>query len=245
MHLYCAVDIRGGRCVRLLRGDYDAETVYSNDPVAQARSLQRQGANWIHVVDLDGARSGRASNTDVVAEIATAVDVPVQAGGGIRDIATAERWFEAGVKRVVIGTAALRDPLLVRQLAVTHDVAVGLDARSGEIATDGWRKASGVTVFDVARRFADDGVKAFVVTDIDRDGTLGGPDVAGLRRVLDTTSVEVIASGGVGTVDDLERLARLRGEHGQGLGGVIVGKALYEGRFSVAEGVAALTVGGQ
>lgn len=238
--LFCAVDIRGGRCVRLLRGDYGAETVYDDDPVARAVQMAEAGASWIHVVDLDGARSGRPENADAVAAIATAVDVPVQAGGGARSAETAEAWFEAGVARVVLGTAALRDPALVRHLASSRRIAVGLDARAGEVATDGWLKGSGRSVLDVARSFVADGVEAFVVTDIGRDGTLEGPDIAGLSAMLDAVDVDVVASGGVGRLEDLEALAHLEGRDGRRLSGVIVGAALYEGRFTVTEGAAAL-----
>lgn len=243
--LYCAVDVRGGRCVRLRQGDYGAETVYDDDPVARAVQMAEQGAGWIHVVDLDGARSGRPDNAEVVAAIAGAVPVPVQAGGGVRSIETADSWFAAGVERVVLGTAALRDPTLVRQLAGSRRVAVGLDARAGEVATDGWLQGSGRSVLDVARSFATDGVDAFVVTDISRDGTLDGPDVRGLVEVLDATGVDVIASGGVGRVEDLRALAGIEGRDGRRLSGAIVGTALYERRFTVAEAVAALAATGE
>ena len=244
MQLFAAVDIRNGRCVRLRRGDYGAETVYDTDPVARAVELASQGAGWIHVVDLDGARSGHPDNAAVVTAIAGAVDVPVQAGGGVRTAATAEAWFAAGVERVVLGTAALRDPELVRGLARSHRIAVGLDARAGDVATDGWLQGSGQSVLDVARSFAADGVDAFVVTDISRDGTLEGPDIDGLASVLDAVSVDVIASGGVGQVGDLRALAGLEGRAGRRLSGVIVGTALYEGRLTVAEAVAALAGSG-
>ena len=240
MDLYCAVDIRGGRCVRLRQGDYGAETVYDDDPVARAVEMAEAGAAWIHVVDLDGSRSGHPDNASTVAEIAASVDVPVQAGGGVRTADTAEAWFAAGVARVVLGTAALRDPALVRMLARSHRIAVGLDARAGDVATDGWLQGSGQSVLDVARSFAADGVDAFVVTDISRDGTLEGPDIDGLASVLDAVPVDVIASGGVGQLGDLTALAELEGRAERRLSGVIVGTALYEGRFTVAEAVAAL-----
>lgn len=244
MQLFAAVDIRNGRCVRLRQGDYGAETVYDTDPVARAVELASEGAGWIHVVDLDGARSGHPDNAAVVTAIAGAVDVPVQAGGGVRTAATAEAWFSAGVERVVVGTAALRDPELVRGLARSHRIAVGLDARAGDVATDGWLQGSGQSVLDVARSFAADGVDAFVVTDISRDGTLKGPDIDGLASVLDAVSVDVIASGGVGQLGDLTALAGLEGRAGRRLSGVIVGTALYEGRLTVAEAVAALAGSG-
>lgn len=239
MDLFPAIDLRGGRCVRLHQGDYGQETVYGDDPVAQAVAFAEAGAGWIHVVDLDAARSGVPENRDVVAAIAEAVDVPVQTGGGVRNTAAADQLFEAGVERVVIGTAALTDPDFVRDLARHHRVAVGLDAKAGEIATDGWLVGSGRSVLDVARSFADAGVDAFVVTDISRDGTLEGPDLTGLREVVEATPVDVIASGGVGTLDDLRALVAIEAE-GRRLAGAITGKAIYEGRFSVEEGVAVL-----
>ncbi len=244
MKLFCAVDILGGRCVRLRQGDYGAKTVYREDPVAVACEFEAGGAHWIHVVDLDGARSGRPDNAAALAAIVTAVDVPVQAGGGIRTEDTAEALFAAGVSRLVLGTAALRDPNLVRSLARRRRVAVGLDARAGEVAVEGWLKGTGRTVTDVATAFADCGVDAFVVTDIARDGMLEGPDVGGLSEILDTAGVAagVIASGGVSSLDDLRALAALRSADGVArLDGVIVGKALYERRFSVADAVAALS----
>lgn len=236
MDLYPAIDLRGGRCVRLHQGDYGQETVYGDDPVAQAVAFAEAGAGWIHVVDLDAARTGVPENRDVVAAIVEAVDVPVQAGGGVRSIEAATALFSAGVERVVIGTAALTDPDLVRTLARTRRVAVGLDSLSGEVATDGWLVASGRTVLDVARSFADAGVDAFVVTDISRDGTLAGPDLVGLADVLGATPVDVIASGGVGSIDDLDALAAIEVE-GRRLSGVIAGKAIYEGRLDVSAAI--------
>lgn len=242
MDLFPAIDIRGGRCVRLHQGDYGQETVYGDDPVAQAIAFVEAGAGWIHVVDLDAARTGVPENRDVVAAIAEAVDVPVQTGGGVRSDQAASVLFDAGVERVVIGTAALTDPDLVRRLARDHRVAVGLDAKSGEVATDGWLVGSGRTVLDVARSFADMGVDAFIVTDISRDGTLEGPDIGGLIEVLGATSVDVIASGGVGTPDDLRELAAVEVD-GRRLAGVIAGKAIYEGHVDVAEAVMLLRGG--
>lgn len=242
MDLYPAIDLRDGRCVRLHQGDYAQETVYGDDPVAQARAFADAGAGWIHVVDLDAARTGVPENRDVVAAIARAVDVPVQSGGGVRSIEAAHALFSAGVERVVIGTAALKDPDMVRALALDHRVAVGLDAKSGEVATDGWLVGSGRTVLDVARSFADAGVDAFVVTDIARDGTLEGPDLVGLTEVLGATPVDVIASGGVGTMDDLAALDAVD-VSGRRLSGVIAGKAIYEGHVDVAAAVELLGSG--
>ena len=235
MDLFPAIDLRGGKCVRLLQGDYARETVYGGDPVAMAEEFEAAGAPWVHVVDLDAARTGRPENRDVVAAIAAAVSIPVQTGGGIRDEFSAEALLDSGVRRVVIGTAALEEPALVRRLAGRHPgrVVVGLDGRAGEAALHGWTEGSGVTVLDAVARFEDAGVAAFVVTDIARDGMLAGPDVDGLRAVLARTAVDVIASGGVASLDDLHRLALLP------VAGAIVGKAIYEGVFSVEEAVAA------
>lgn len=239
MDLYPAIDLRGGRCVRLHQGDYDQETVYGDDPVAQAQAFADAGAGWIHVVDLDAAKSGVPENREVVAAIAKAVDVPVQTGGGVRSVEAAHALFAAGVERVVIGTAALKEPELVRALALDHRVAVGLDAKSGEVATDGWLQGSGRTVLDVARSFADAGVDAFIVTDISRDGTLEGPDLEGLTQVLGATPVDVIASGGVGTMEHLAALDAIQVD-GRRLSGVIAGKAIYEGHVDVGAAVAQL-----
>lgn len=244
MDLYPAIDLRGGRCVRLFQGDYAQETVYHDDPVSQARAFAAAGAGWLHVVDLDAARTGHPANRDAVARIANAVDVRVQTGGGVRDEAAADALFEAGAARVVLGTAALEQPALVARLAARYPVAVGLDARGREVAVRGWLRSSGQDLLDVARGFEDQGVEALVVTEIGRDGTLEGPDVEGLAEVLDATSLEVIASGGVGTLDDLRTLAALRGGGGRALAGVIVGRALYEARFTVAEALAALAEAG-
>ncbi|MDE0065241.1 MAG: 1-(5-phosphoribosyl)-5-[(5-phosphoribosylamino)methylideneamino]imidazole-4-carboxamide isomerase [Acidimicrobiaceae bacterium] len=239
MDLYPAIDLRGGKCVRLLQGDYAQETVYGDDPVAQALAFVEAGARWIHVVDLDAARTGLGENRAVVAAIAQTVPVPVQTGGGVRSLEVARELFDAGVERVVIGTAALRDPDLVVALARQHRVAVGLDAKSGEVATDGWLVGSGRTVAEVAGSFDDTGVDAFVLTDIGRDGTLGGPDVAGLAEILGATRTDVIASGGVGSLDDLRDLDRIEVK-GRRLSGVIAGKAFYEGRVDIAAAVAVL-----
>jgi phosphoribosylformimino-5-aminoimidazole carboxamide ribotide isomerase len=237
--VYPAIDIRDGRCVRLVQGDYDRETVYREDPVEQARDFAAAGARWIHVVDLDAARTGEPVNRSAIAAVAAAVDVQIQAGGGVRDQASAEALFECGVARVVLGTAALERPALVRLLAKRCSVAVGLDERDGEIAVRGWRRGSGRSTLDLVKEFEDAGVAAFVVTEIGRVGTLEGPDLDGLGSVLEATSIPVIASGGVGFVTDLVALGDLRrGE--RGLDGVIIGRALYEGRFDLGQALAAV-----
>lgn len=240
MELYPAIDLRGGRCVRLRQGDYGDETVYGDDPVAVARGFASAGARWVHMVDLDAARSGEPVNRPAIAAVAASVGARVQAGGGVRDEASAEALFDAGVARVVLGTAAMEDPQLVARLAAAHasGVAVGLDSRGGEVAVRGWTEGAGVPLLDAVRRFEDVGVAALVVTEISRDGTLSGPDLEGLAAVLGATTVDVIASGGVGDLDDLVALARLEvGD--RALSGVIVGKALYEGVFTVEHALTA------
>ncbi|MGH1505820.1 MAG: 1-(5-phosphoribosyl)-5-[(5-phosphoribosylamino)methylideneamino]imidazole-4-carboxamide isomerase [Acidimicrobiales bacterium] len=239
MILYPAIDLRGGRCVRLHQGDYDAETVYGDDPVAQARSFVDQGAEWLHMVDLDAALTGEPTNRAVIAEVCAAIDIPVEVGGGVRSVEAAQALFDAGVTRVVIGTAALEKPELVHELAPKHAVAVGLDARGGEVATHGWTERTGRTVGELAAEFADAGVAALVVTEISRDGTLEGPDVDGLSELLAATEIPVIASGGVGSLDHLRTLAGIE-VAGRRFEGSIVGKAIYEGAFTVAEAISAI-----
>ena len=239
MQLFPAIDLLDGRAVRLYQGDYDRETIYNDDPVAQAHLFADEGAQWIHVVDLDAARTGTPRNREVIAAIAAAVDVPIQTGGGVRSVEAADALFDAGVARVVIGTAALEEPELVAALAARVPVAVGLDARGREVAVRGWEQGSGRDLLDVARGFADVGVEALIVTEIGRDGTLEGPDLDGLGEVLDATELPVIASGGVGTIADLIALAGLRSA-GRRLSGAIVGRALYEGAFTLRGAIEAL-----
>ena len=240
MDLYPAIDLRGGRCVRLAQGDFSRETVYGDDPVAVARSFAAAGAPWIHVVDLDAALTGTAVNAAVIGAVARSVEVPVQAGGGVRSEEAAAALLAAGVSRVVVGTAALSEPGLVRRLAQAHPgaVAVGLDHRQGEVVVRGWTEGSGRDLLAVVAELEDAGAAAFVVTNVERDGMLAGPDGAGLAAVVQATSVDVIASGGVSGPDDVRTLAALEAG-GRRLSGVIVGRALYEGRLTVEEGVAA------
>lgn len=234
MELYPAIDLRDGRCVRLYQGDYDRETVYGDDPAAQARLFDGAGSPWIHVVDLDAARTGRPENRAIVASIAGAVGAQVQTGGGVRSIEAASSLLDAGVARVVIGTAALEQPDLVARVAERGDVAVGLDVRGREVAVHGWKRGSGRDIEEVAATFEEVGVEAFVVTQIAVDGTLEGPDVEGLASLLELTEVDVIASGGVGVLDHLRQLREVE-RGGRRLSGVIVGRALYEGAFTVEE----------
>ncbi len=240
MLLYPAIDLRGGRVVRLYQGDFDKETAYGMDPVAVAEGYAAAGARWIHTVDLDAARTGTPENRPVIAAVAKAVGpgVKIQASGGVRDQASAEELLACGVDRVVLGTAAVENPELVCDLAGHHQVAVGIDARDREVAVRGWTEGSGVDLFELLARFADSGVAAVIVTDIGRDSTLEGPDLEGLAAVLEATDIPVIASGGVGALPDLEALATLDAS-GRTLAGAIVGKALYEGKFTVEEAIAA------
>jgi phosphoribosylformimino-5-aminoimidazole carboxamide ribotide isomerase len=233
--LYPAIDLRGGRVVRLAKGDYDAETVYGDDPVAVAESFAEAGAPWVHVVDLDAARSGDPVNRPVVAAIAAALRgrASLQNGGGVRTLADARELADAGVSRVVMGSAAVQRPSLVAEAGEIVPVAVGLDHRNGELAVHGWTQGSGVQLDTALGLFPT--AAAFVITDISRDGMLAGPDVAGLSAAVAATGVPVIASGGVSSVDDIVALAAI-----PGLGGIITGKALYEGRFTVPEALAAL-----
>jgi phosphoribosylformimino-5-aminoimidazole carboxamide ribotide isomerase len=241
MDLFPAIDLLDGRCVRLRQGDYGQETVYGDDPVAQARAFQDDKAPWLHVVDLDAARTGEPRNRSLIAAVVEATDVPIQVGGGVRDDAAADALLGMGVERVVVGTAALEDPGWVRRLAGRHPgrVAVGLDARDRELAVRGWVEGSGRDLIEVAGEFEEAGVAAFVVTEIRRDGTLSGPALDQLAAMLGATSLDVVASGGVGSLDDLRALDRLAvGE--RRLAGAIVGRALYEGAFSVAEAMQVL-----
>jgi len=241
MELLPSIDVLGGRVVRLLRGDYDAETVYDENPVAVARRFADAGARWIHVVDLDAARDGGDANLGAIEAICAAVQARVQSGGGVRSIEDASGRFAAGVHRVVVGSAAVESPALVDELAAMHPgrVAVGLDARVREVAIHGWTDETGQDLVGLAKHFAAiPGLGALVVTGIDRDGTLAGPDVEQLRDVLAAVSTPVVASGGVGSLADLRELASVTHD-GRGFSGAIVGRAIYEGRFTVEEGIAA------
>ncbi len=230
MILYPAIDLKDGACVRLLRGDMAQATVYADDPAAQARAFAQAGCQWLHVVDLDGAFAGRPVNRAAIEAIVAAVEVPVQLGGGIRDLATLEAWLAAGISRVVLGTAAVRDPAFVETACAAHPgrVAVGIDARDGRAAVDGWAETSDVPALDLARRAAQVGAAAIVYTDIARDGALEGPNLAATRTIAQAVEVPVIASGGVAGLSDLAALKALEDD---GVAGVIVGRAFYDGRI--------------
>jgi phosphoribosylformimino-5-aminoimidazole carboxamide ribotide isomerase len=243
--LYPAIDLLGGRCVQLAQGDYSRLSVYSDDPVAVAESFAAAGAAWIHMVDLDAARTGVPGNREAVAAVVRAVDLPVQAGGGVRSATAARQLLDIGVARVVLGTAAVTEDGLVEALAQHHPgrVAVGLDHRrrgdgGREVAVRGWQEGSGLDLMEAVARFQGVGVAALVVTDISKDGMLEGPDLAGMGALLGATSVPLIASGGVSSLADVVALADLEGS-GRTLSGAIVGTALYEGKLDLREAVAA------
>jgi phosphoribosylformimino-5-aminoimidazole carboxamide ribotide isomerase len=240
MDLYPAIDLRSGKVVRLARGDYDKQTIYDDDPVAVARRFDAAGARWIHVVDLDAARDGGNPNLSVIEAICANVGARVQTGGGVRTVDDASDRFAAGVARVVVGSAAVERPEIVGELSVLHpgQVAVGLDARGRDVAIHGWTDATGIDLVGLAHSFDETGIGALVVTDITRDGMLAGPALDQLAAVVAAVAVPVIASGGVAAADDLRALAAFE-VAGKRLAGAIVGRALYEGRFTVEEGIAA------
>ncbi|MCH7790295.1 MAG: 1-(5-phosphoribosyl)-5-[(5-phosphoribosylamino)methylideneamino]imidazole-4-carboxamide isomerase [Acidobacteria bacterium] len=237
--LYPAIDLLGGKCVRLRYGDYAEVTDYDQDPVDTALGFERAGAKWIHVVDLDAARSGVATNRPVIEAIADSVAVPVQTGGGVRTVETARALFDHGVKRVVMGTAAVGDPALVDRVAAHGEVAVGLDVKGRDVAVHGWTESSGRSLGSMLSELDGRGAAAVIVTQIERDGTLEGPDLTLLSEALDLTDMTVIASGGVGSIEDLLAIAELACRDPQ-LGGVIIGKALYEGVISIEDALAAM-----
>jgi phosphoribosylformimino-5-aminoimidazole carboxamide ribotide isomerase len=231
MQVIPAIDLRGGCCVRLRQGDYDQETVFGDDPAEMAARWEAEGAGRIHLVDLDGAKAGRPVNVDAVAAILGRVRVPCQLGGGIRDEATIEAWLDAGLERVIVGTQALKDPAWFRAMAARHPgrLVLGLDARDGRVATGGWLDVSSVEATTLAEQFDDLPLAGLVYTDIARDGMLEGPNLAATEALALRIRTPVIASGGVGTLEDLERLAALP------IVACIVGRAFYEGRFRVSE----------
>ncbi|MED5396526.1 MAG: 1-(5-phosphoribosyl)-5-[(5-phosphoribosylamino)methylideneamino]imidazole-4-carboxamide isomerase [Pseudomonadota bacterium] len=239
MIFFPAIDLKDGQCVRLLQGDMKHATIYSCDPAGQARQFMQCGCEWLHVVDLNGAFEGRPVNGGAVEGILTATDMPVQLGGGIRDLATAANWLERGVRRVILGTAAVRDPDFVhdacRQFA--GQVALGIDARAGRVAVEGWAEVSEMTALEVAQRFEDAGAAAIVYTDIERDGVMTGPNTNATVALAAAISTPVIASGGVSSLDDLRTLKQVGGDL---LEGVISGRALYDGRLDAAQAVALL-----
>ncbi len=237
MILYPAIDLKEGRVVRLLRGDMDQATTYGEDPAGQARAFRAAGCPWLHVVDLDGAFAGASRNQDAVTEIINAFDGEIQLGGGIRTLDAVEAWLARGISRVILGTAALKDPALVLQACAAHPgrVAVGIDARDGKVAVEGWAETSELGVLELADRFADAGAAAMIYTDIARDGALSGPNVEATAELARHVPVPVIASGGVSSLDDLVAL-RDTGV----IAGAISGRALYDGRLDLSAALAAM-----
>lgn len=239
--LYPAIDLKDGQCVRLAQGDMERATVFNDDPAAQARAFADAGTSWIHVVDLNGAFAGKPVNAAAVESIVNAVDVPVQLGGGIRDMAMVEHWLTSGVQRIVLGTVAVKNPQVVRDACTAFPgrVAVGIDARGGRVAVEGWAETSDIKAKDLARQFEDAGVAAIIHTDIDRDGVLQGPNLDASAALAEAVSIPVIVSGGVATLDDL-RAIKERSQTASGLAGVISGRALYDGRIDLAEALTLL-----
>jgi phosphoribosylformimino-5-aminoimidazole carboxamide ribotide isomerase len=237
--LFPAIDLKNGEAVRLQQGDMARTTVFNRDPAAQARAFERQGFDYLHIVDLDGAFAGKPMNAQAVEDIIAAVKIPAQLGGGIRDRATIDGWLGKGIARVIIGTAAVRDPALVKDAARAHPgrVAVGLDARDGKVAVEGWAATSELSALDIARRFEDAGVAAIVFTDVKRDGMLEGLNLDAAIALADKISIPVIVSGGLASLDDIRALLKPRAHK---LQGAVVGRALYDGRLDAAEALALL-----
>jgi phosphoribosylformimino-5-aminoimidazole carboxamide ribotide isomerase len=235
--LFPAIDLKDGLCVRLQQGDMARATVFNDDPAAQAEIFAQQGFEYLHIVDLDGAFAGKPMNAAAVERILSAVKMPVQLGGGIRDHATVEAWLGKGVKRVIIGTAAVRNPALVKEAARAHPgrIAVGLDARDGKVAVEGWAETSTLSALDIAQRFEDAGVAAIIYTDVARDGMLKGLNLDATIALADKISIPVIASGGLASIADVRALLEPRAKK---LEGAIAGRALYDGRLDAAEALA-------
>ena len=239
MEIIPAIDLLDGACVRLHQGDYEQVTRFSDDPVAQALSWQNQGATRLHLVDLDGAKRGEPVNDAAIRAITAALDIPVQLGGGVRSVERAHDLLSCGLDRVILGTVAIEQPELVSQLAQRYpnQIVVGIDAKEGKVATRGWLEQSDVLATDLARRFSDAGIAAIITTDIATDGTLAGPNLTALREMAEASSVPVIASGGIGCMGDLLSLLPMEA---LGVTGVIVGRALYDGRVELAEAIQAI-----
>jgi len=228
--IYPAIDLKDGNCVRLLQGDMDKDTVFNNNPAQQAQSFEQAGFKYLHLVDLNGAVEGKPVNKQVVQDIIAAVNIPIQLGGGIRDYDTAKQWLDAGISRVILGTAAVKNPNLVVELCsdFPDQIVVGIDAKNGEVATEGWYEGSGIDAIELAKKFEGNGVAAIIYTDISRDGMMGGVNIQATVKLAEAINIPVIASGGVSCNKDIEQLIDTNI-----ISGVITGRALYEGKIDV------------
>ena len=233
MIIYPAVDIKDGKCVRLLQGRFSDVTVYSDNPLDMAKKWEEAGAEYLHVVDLDGARTGKSKNSDIITEIAAAVKMPVQLGGGIRSMETIEDYLSKGIQRVILGTSAVKDPEFVKIALEKYGerVVIGIDAKDGIVAIEGWEKTSDFTAVDFARKMVELGARTIIYTDIAQDGTLNGPNLKSMKEMIDSVEAEIIASGGVGSLQDIKNLKEINAQ------GVIVGKALYTGAVDLKEAI--------
>jgi len=232
MIIYPAIDLKGGKCVRLYQGDMNQATIFNNSPKDQAKYFQDQGFKYLHIVDLDGAIDGRPINEESVRSILKNISIPAQLGGGIRNIETIEKWLELGISRVIVGTLAIKDPDLVKKAAKKFPgkIVLGIDAKEGMVATHGWVEKSNITVINLAKEFADAGVAAVIYTDIGRDGTMKGVDILGTKKLAESISVPVIASGGVASIEDIKKLKAIENS---GVNGVIIGRALYDKKIDM------------
>ncbi len=239
MLFFPAIDLKDGNCVRLYKGDMEKATIFSNSPENQAKIFEDEGADYLHIVDLNGAFAGKPVNDIAVRKIISAIEIPVQLGGGIRNIETIEAWLQAGVSRVILGTAAVKNPEFVKEACkkFPHRIVVGVDAKNGFVAVEGWAKESEITTEELAKKFEDSGVASIIYTDISKDGAMQGPDIAGTSKLARATKIPVIASGGVSNLDDLRLLKTLEKD---GVAGVISGRAIYEKAFTIRDAIEVL-----
>lgn len=234
MIIFPAIDLKDGQCVRLYKGEMDQATIFNDNPAQQAQHFEKEGFRWLHIVDLNGAFAGKPVNAEAVKLILDHVTLPIQLGGGIRDLNTIEYWLDAGISRVILGTIAIKSPALVTE-ACKHfpdKIVVGIDAKAGQVATQGWADVSSHSAIEVARRFEDSGVSAIIYTDINRDGTLSGPDIEGTKALAQAVSIEVIASGGISSIEDIKQIKLLEDD---GVTGAVVGRALYDKKVRAAD----------
>jgi phosphoribosylformimino-5-aminoimidazole carboxamide ribotide isomerase len=231
MIIYPAIDLKDGKCVRLYKGDMNQATIFNDSPASQAKIFQDQGFKFLHIVDLDGAIAGNSANENSVKEILSSISIPAQLGGGIRNLATIEKWLDLGLKRVILGTVALQNPDLVKDVAkkFPNQIVVGIDAKNGMVATHGWVESSSTSVIDLAKKFEDAGVAAIIYTDINRDGTGQGVDFEGTKKLSEAIKIPVIASGGIGSFEDVKKVADLK------IDGVIIGRALYDKKIAATD----------